>query len=141
VGCSYYVRFWGKKVLKDVERSDMDVYSSSDNAWTSALALKWITDVLKPQTEKFNRSLRIWDLFSAHKDEAVRSRLVEINVDVLYVPARLTYCLQPLDVYVNRSLKDTIRVEWDNFMKDPANLKTKGKIKKTNESHRCQMDN
>jgi len=109
----------------------MAVYSSNDNVWmTSALALKWINDVLKPHTEKFNRSLLIWDLFSTHIDEAARSRLAEINVDVLYVPAGLTYCLQPLDVYVNRSLKDSIRTEWDNFIKDPANLKTEGKIKK-----------
>jgi hypothetical protein len=77
----------------------------------------WIDKVWAPYASKFERTLLILDVFSVHKTELSLNRLAELNTDVLFIPAGLTFYLQPCDVLLNKSLKSTLKSSWEEFMK------------------------
>jgi len=108
----------------------MVFYASNAKAWMTKVLLRdWVEKILKPHAAKYERTLLLWDHFSAHRDKEIVERLYELNVDVLLVPPGMTFCLQPLDVYINRPFKDHLRLYWNSYIADPdSKLNTKGKI-------------
>jgi hypothetical protein len=86
-------------------------------AWMSReLMLKWISNVLEPHCMKFKRSLIIMDRFKVHLMPEVTKKLNEINADIILIPPGLTYMLQPLDIYVNKPIKDALRDKFETFI-------------------------
>jgi len=51
------------------------------------------------------KSLAIFDVFAAHRVETFLDKLEDNNILVVFVPARCTGDLQPLDVAVNDDFK------------------------------------
>jgi len=109
----------GKTVPQDLQgiQGTNLFLSSNDNAWISEeLFLKWITWICKPRTHEFKRSLLIMDQFRVHKMTSVLKELEDCQTDVLFIPAGMTFYLQPCDVYLNKPLKEYVKGAWQAFM-------------------------
>ena len=94
---------------------------------TEDLMLKWIDQVWSNHANQFEKSLLVLDQFSVHKLATVKKRLQELNTDIILIPPGLTCKLQPLDVYVNKPLKDQLRKLWSSYILDPI-LDKKGSV-------------
>ena len=114
-----YVITKGKKVPQELEELETPnlVIASNDNAWmTEELFLKWISRVWRPYTHDMPRSLLIVDQFRVHKMSNILAELEECGTDVVFIPPGLTFFLQPYDVFINKPLKDQVRVLWQAHM-------------------------
>ena len=94
----------------------------TENHWSNQVTtLQYITNVLLPYvTQKKSelglpsdhRSLLIFDRFKGQCTDAVLKKLEENHIDVLLVPANCTDRLQPLDINVNKAVKEFLRSEF-----------------------------
>ena len=57
-------------------------------------------------------SCLVVDKFSAHMTDAVKKLCDDSDIELLFVPAHMTHALQPLDIGVNRELRQRARREW-----------------------------
>ena len=78
----------------------------------------WIENVWKrrPRGVRKERSLLVWDMFGSHITENSKARLSRTNTDIAVKPGGLISLLQPLDVNLNKPLKEYTRKEWNNWM-------------------------
>ena len=74
--------------------------------------LKWIKEVWIKHTRK-TPSLLFLDSFSAHLTDAVKEAFKQSNTTVAVIPGGLTSVLQPLDVSINKPMKDYLRHWWN----------------------------
>jgi hypothetical protein len=58
------------------------------------------------------RGLIILDTFAVHKTDTTVAAMAAINCDVIFILGGLTPILQPLDISVNKPMKDYI---WDAY--------------------------
>uniref|UniRef100_K7FGA6 HTH CENPB-type domain-containing protein n=1 Tax=Pelodiscus sinensis TaxID=13735 RepID=K7FGA6_PELSI len=86
-----------------------------DNVWSR-----------RPGGLRQERSLLVWDMFRAHLTTSTKKRLARINTDAAVIPAGLTSLVQPLDVCLNKSFKDRIREQWNEWMVSGEKSFTKG---------------
>ena len=63
-------------------------------------------------------ALAIFDVFSTHCHETVLDALYRANIKVVFVPARCTDNLQPLDLKVNKIYKDLLKSMFQNWYAD-----------------------
>ena len=84
-------------------------------------------------------SLLIFDSFSAHIDEDVRSTFRnEHKTTTAVIPGGLTKKLQPLDISVNRSFKNHVRAEWEKWMSEGIHTFTQtGKMRRATHAEVC----
>ena len=102
--------------VKNMEDETLKIYSN-DSAWmTEEIFLDWIDKIWKPHSSRFERSLLVMDMFRAHKTQLVMTKLEECRTDVLIIPVGLTYYCQPVDVYINKSVKQRVRQLWQDYM-------------------------
>ena len=114
-----YIILKGKKIPREIQEMEADdlVVSSNTNAWMNDETFrKWIETIWRPHAARFQRSLLIMDRFRVHQKPAIVSLLAEMNTDCLFIPAGLTFFVQPCDVYVNKVLKEKIRQAWIEFI-------------------------
>ena len=81
----------------------------------------WIDKIWKPFLSRFPRTLLILDRFKVHSLDQVKARLANCNTDILYIPKGLTFAYQSCDVYLNKPLKDRIRIFWQKYMSEQNN--------------------
>ena len=62
------------------------------------------------------------DSFGAHYTPEVMARLNELKIDLLLIPGGTTDILQPLDVSVNKPLKQYYKDGWITWFNDDANV-------------------
>jgi hypothetical protein len=79
------------------------------------LMLDYIDKVLLPHTAGA-RSLLLIDSFSAHLSPSVMAKLEENNITVLVIPPGFTSALQPLDVCINKPVKERFRKKWSQWI-------------------------
>ena len=60
-------------------------------------------------------TLVIFNTFKGHKEDGMVSLLLENNVLSLIVPSNCTDLLQPLDLSVNKPLKDPLRCSFQSW--------------------------
>lgn len=58
------------------------------------------------------------DQYKCHLMESVVHRIEDLGVQVEHIPAGVTSLCQPVDVGVNKPLKNYVRREWENYMID-----------------------
>jgi hypothetical protein len=58
----------------------------------------------------------VYDSFKGHLGESVKRKLHESGIDLAVIPGGLTSICQPLDVSINKPLKDNLRKEWHIWM-------------------------
>lgn len=108
------------KKLKDVYDPKKVVLKGNRKGWMNTeLMNKWVEEVWIPNICKETSYLLIWDAFSAHKDETlIENLLVNHDTSVQIIPGGCTSVLQPLDVGINRPLKERIRQDFQNWAAD-----------------------
>ena len=112
------VVFKGKtaRSLKTVtQRSDIAIVHQKKAWMDSCLMLKWIKEVLLKHTKK-QHCLLVFDSFKAHLTDDVLQALERANASVVVLPGGCTSKAQPVDVSLNRPIKDTVRGLWEEFM-------------------------
>jgi hypothetical protein len=79
-------------------------YAVQDNAWMcSRFVVDWIKKVYAPwAATKSGPTMLILDAFSGHQTSEVRDAATACGAFLEFIPGRYTWCLQPMDVGVNR---------------------------------------
>jgi hypothetical protein len=79
---------------------------------------KWVTYVLRPYARKMpleKRGLLIFDNFKCHLDPEVLQAIKDLRFDVARLPANTTGELQHMDLSVNKSFKNFIAMQWEDY--------------------------
>jgi len=80
--------------------------------------LLWLNKVWdsRPGAALRKKSLLVWDQFRAHKTDKVKKELASLLTTQAVIPGGLTSLLQPLDVVLNKPVKDRMRQKWMAWM-------------------------
>ena len=91
------------------------IINVSDSGFMSSKILPhYIKNVIKPYIKESN-CLLILDDFTVHKTENVIDYFSQNNIKHCIIPGGYTYCLQPLDVTINKPSKDELRKLWNHW--------------------------
>ena len=71
------------------------------------------------------RALCIFDIFKAHQGEELPDILKKHNIQIVYVPASCTDCLQPLDWVVNAQFKSLMKACFEDCYADEISKQVK----------------
>ena len=71
------------------------------------------------------RAFLLLNEFSAHKTQEVLSAFRLTGLQSFLIPGGFTHILQPLDVCVNKSVKDLMKAEWEIWFNKPNPIFTK----------------
>jgi hypothetical protein len=99
-------------------------YACQTKAWMDkTLVPAWIDDILKPYKDKKDARdpggpppILILDAYRVHQMGSVVNCIQEVGIEVLHIPAGCTYLCQPIDVEINKPLKDAMREKWEPWM-------------------------
>uniref|UniRef100_K7GCQ4 HTH CENPB-type domain-containing protein n=1 Tax=Pelodiscus sinensis TaxID=13735 RepID=K7GCQ4_PELSI len=82
------------------------------------LMLDWLQMVWvkRPGGLMRKRSLMVLDAFWCHHMKSVKKRLQQDKTDLAIIPGGMTKILQPLDVTVNKPMKDALRRKWNTWL-------------------------
>ena len=92
-----------------------------------AITLAYIDRIILPYIKRKRRecglpneqrALCIFDNFKAQLTDDVLKMLEDNNVDVVYVPANCTDCLQPVDLSVNKPVKNFLKGKFELWYSD-----------------------
>lgn len=75
---------------------------------------------------RYSRSLLVLDAFRCHRMPAIKAALTKQKTDLAIIPGGMTKILQPLDVTVNKPMKDALRRKWNDWFMDGTHSYTKG---------------
>jgi DDE superfamily endonuclease len=88
-------------------------YTTQKKGWTNRVSmLCWIDKVLAPYIATRPGHvipIVVLDSHSAHKTKKVRNRLAELGCKVIYIAGGCTDLTQPIDLVMNKPLKDRLR--------------------------------
>ena len=98
------------------------------NHWANGdTSIRFIKNIILPYVSATRKDLRldeehmalvIFDTFKGHKGEEMDSLLLENNILSVIVPSNCTDLLQPLDLSVNKTLKDHLRRSFQSWYSD-----------------------
>ena len=110
----FYIIFRGLKNIPKIDflPSNFVINVSDSGTMDMNIMQDYIHRIILPET-KLNKSLLIMDEFAAHKTPVILDFLKKSNIETLFVPGGYTYCLQPLDVCINKPLKDGYKAAWE----------------------------
>lgn len=106
--------FKGQNILESwmsTEPSDQTAYAASKKGWMNTIIFSnWFRKCFLPFVGDKLPALLIYDGHSSHVNPEIIKEALENSVTILKLPPHTTDILQPLDVAVNKSLKD----RWDD---------------------------
>uniref|UniRef100_K7GH49 HTH CENPB-type domain-containing protein n=1 Tax=Pelodiscus sinensis TaxID=13735 RepID=K7GH49_PELSI len=93
-----------------------------------ALMLDWLQTVWakRPCGLKRKRSLVVLDAFQCHCMLSIKKRLQQDKTDLAIIPGGMTKMLQPLDVTVNKPMKDALRRKRNTWLLEGEHTFTAG---------------
>jgi hypothetical protein len=109
---------------------DWDVWHSSNHWANEETTLRYLEKIFVPYIEKTKlelglgerqKSLLLWDVFKAHHTQPVLEKLLKDNIEVIFIPPNCTSELQPLDLSVNKPLKDNLKAKFSEWYADQVN--------------------
>lgn len=104
------------RTIRGVSGYSKAVVTYQKNAWIDEQQmLKWIREVWVKYTKQLP-SLLILDSCSAHLTNTVQEAFKCANTTVLVIPGGCTPIVQPLDVSINKPVKQYLRASWEDFM-------------------------
>ena len=96
------------------------VYSVQERAWMDEKSmLKWVDVVLKPYIQTAPAGIHpilFLDSYRCHIMGSVVSTIQSLGVQVEHIPGGCTGLLQPVDVGINKPLKNRVKSCWDAWM-------------------------
>lgn len=115
-----YVIFKGKSnavVDKEVSKFNGSIARAQDKAWMDQpMMLDWIERVWKPITQKLDGpTLLLLDCFKVHMTSATREAIEACGTEIEMVPPGCTCVVQPLDVGINKPMKDYAINEYQDW--------------------------
>lgn len=114
--------FKGKRQLK-LTHPDSVVVRVQEKAWMNeALMLEWVDICLRAYTDR-RPSILVLDSFRAHITDDVTGAMKKHSVVPAVIPGGCTSLLQPLDVSINKPMKDHAKQLWSDYM-DTINATT-----------------
>ena len=119
--------------LKEVNKG-LVVINVNNNAWATKNIIKdWIQKIYIPYFNgtDLSKSLLIWDNASMHNSFEILKFLNDKKINIIFVPRGLTPILHPLDLSINRPLKDWVKKNMKNAFKIlnlKNHLRSKGKF-------------
>ena len=105
---------------------DWDIWHSCNHWANESTTLRYIDKVLKPYIQQKkqelglpnSKTLLLWDVFRAHRTEPVLEKLKMENIEVVFIPPNCTSELQPLDLSLNKPLKDHLKTKFTQWYSD-----------------------
>jgi transposase-like protein len=96
------------------------VYACQPAAWMDETAMiNWVTRILKPYVESAPDGvvpLLLLDSYRCHMMGNVVKSIQEIGVEVQHIPGGCTSLCQPVDIGVNKPLKNKLKDHWESWM-------------------------
>ena len=91
-----------------------------------ALCLDWLKTVWskRPGGLLRKKSMLVLDAFRCHRMPFIKKKLVEDKTDLVIIPSGMTKMLQPLDVCVNKLVKDALRLLWNMWLLEGDHMLT-----------------
>ena len=98
-----------------------DIWHTNNHWANGETVVRYITNIILPYVQKVKqekclpadqRALVIFDVFKGHKIEDVGTVLEENNLISVIVPSNCTDRLQPLDLSINKAMKDHLRASF-----------------------------
>ena len=87
-----------------------------EKAWiTSSLYSEYLEKCI-PDEWKGKKLLLVHDNCEPHMTEQVKNKSSQLNITLFNLPPNLTFAAQPLDVCVNKSLKNGLRAKFNQFL-------------------------
>jgi hypothetical protein len=93
---------------------------TTDSGWMNGDTL---LTYVRRHMKNLQRTLVVWDLFAAHRDERVLSFLRSSGIDVIFIPGGCTGICQVMDVVVNRPFKNAIRASLTSWRAEQIRAK------------------
>jgi hypothetical protein len=67
-------------------------------------------------------AMLLLDTYSVHRMQTVQEAIQALNCDTIFIPGGLTPILQPLDISVNKPVKDYIRDAYSRWARNTFNV-------------------
>ncbi|XP_075742515.1 uncharacterized protein LOC119169112 isoform X1 [Rhipicephalus microplus] len=115
-----FIIFKRKTMLKKVFPPDVVICVNKKGYMNEAVMLEWIKVVWNrwPGALLHLRSMLVLDVFRDHLTDAVKRALGDGETGLAVISGCMTSTLQPLDVVLNKSFKDRVRLEYQEWMSD-----------------------
>lgn len=94
------------------------------------LTQDWIKNVWGKRTGHSEPSLLVLDAFRCHKTEKTKKLLKKKKTTPAIIPGGMTSILQPLDVSINKPMKNSLRRKWNEWMLNGDHSYTKGGLRR-----------
>jgi DDE superfamily endonuclease len=95
-------------------------YAVQQKAWMdSKVMISWVQQVLKPyvETAPFGvRPILFLDSYRCHMMTDVVSSIQDLGVQVEHIPGGCTCHVQPVDIGINKPLKNRVKNQWEDWM-------------------------
>ena len=95
-------------------------YATQPNAWMDErVCMQWVDEVVTPWVATAPEHIvpmLILDSYRCHLMESVVTKIQDLGVEVKHIPGGLTSLCQPVDVGINKPLKNRIRRKWEQYM-------------------------
>ena len=88
------------------------IFCHTDNGWATAELMKRYLEWLSERVNRRKCHL-IWDLHSSHRNEEVKTKANELEINLQYVPAGQTGFWQPLDAGIFGAIKMEAKTKFD----------------------------
>ena len=106
--------------------SDWDAYYSPNHWSNEETMLHFLDHIIIPYVEQQREQLQqpdqaapvIFDVYAAHRTEAVIQKLLDNNIRYTKVPAACTDQLQPLDLSLNKEYKNSLKHHFNQWYAD-----------------------
>ncbi len=107
------------------------VYACQKRAWMDErVCIEWVDKVIKPWAESAPAHVvpfLLLDSYKCHLMETVVKRIQDLGVEVDHIPGGCTGLVQPVDVGINKPLKNLIREKWEQWMMEVGIVEAKTK--------------
>ena len=95
-------------------------YACQKKAWMDEdMMNRWIDLVLVPWKDSKAPGIvpiLVLDVYRVHMMGTIVNRIQSLGIEVIHIPAGCTYLCQPVDVGVNKSIKNGMREKWEDWM-------------------------
>jgi hypothetical protein len=123
------------KYLPKLEAFPKDVIViAQEKRWMEKeLMLEWLKIVWSHRLGTFlnQPSMLVLDAFRRHVTDSIKDQLCKMKTELVIIPSGMTSVLQPMNISINKPIKDRLRQQYMTWIADPTcELTETGKIKR-----------